>query len=488
MSRVIVLGAGPIGMATAMLLARDGHVVTVYEKDEQAPPAAPQDAWEQWERGGVAQFRHTHFMMPKFRHLLDTDFPDVRAHIEALGGKRFNLINTLPPALGAQAPRPGDDSLETLTGRRPILESAFTRAAENTPGVTIVRGRAVEGPISGPARRGRFPFVAGPWRRLPRESGHIPHVVGVRTRDGKEIRADLVIDAMGRRSKLGAWVGALGGRPPYEEASDAGFAYYTRHFRSRDGSVPVYRGPFAASIGAVRILTALGDNNTWSVTVVPMAGDQPLKALRHNEVWDRVVRAIPHAAHWLDGEPLCDVLPMAGVLDRICRIVADGQPVVTGLVPVGDSWACTNPTAGRGFSMGLMHALALRAAVREHLDNPAQLAEAFDSATEETVTPWYRDQVNRDRQFTAQFQALLDGAEPVMRAPDPIMQLHATIFNAAGSDPDMARAAFEVLGCLALPSEILQRPGMREKVAAHIGQRPVAIPGPNRAELIALVS
>jgi hypothetical protein len=41
---------------------------------------------------------------------------------------------------------------------------------------------------------------------------------------------------------------------------------------------------------------------------------------------------------WIDGEPLCDVLPMAGVLDRYYRIVIDGQAVITG---------CQSATPGR---------------------------------------------------------------------------------------------------------------------------------------------
>ncbi len=52
--KVVIVGAGPIGLATAMLLARDGHQVTVLEKDPAAPPATGLEAWERWERGGVA--------------------------------------------------------------------------------------------------------------------------------------------------------------------------------------------------------------------------------------------------------------------------------------------------------------------------------------------------------------------------------------------------------------------------------------------------
>jgi hypothetical protein len=35
----------------------------------------------------------------------------------------------------------------------------------------------------------------------------------VRTASGAEIEADLVVDAMGRRSKLSQWVAGAGGRP-----------------------------------------------------------------------------------------------------------------------------------------------------------------------------------------------------------------------------------------------------------------------------------
>ena len=51
MATVLVLGAGMNGLTTAMLLARDGHEVTVLERDPAAPPPAPQ-AWDHWERPG----------------------------------------------------------------------------------------------------------------------------------------------------------------------------------------------------------------------------------------------------------------------------------------------------------------------------------------------------------------------------------------------------------------------------------------------------
>jgi flavin-dependent dehydrogenase len=110
-----------------------------------------------------------------------------------------------------------------------------------------------------------------------------------------------------------------------------------------------------------------------------------------------VVRACPRHAHWLDGEPITDIEVMAGILDRYRRFVVEDRPVATGVVAVGDAWACTNPSAGRGLSVGILHAQRLRDVVREGLDDPAVVVRRFDAVTESDVTPFFRNQIAEDR-------------------------------------------------------------------------------------------
>src|SRR4030095_3083103 len=75
---VLICGAGICGRGAALLLARDGHDVTVIERDASALPETPQEAWDAWARKGIAQFRQPHNFMPGFRQILETELPDLQ--------------------------------------------------------------------------------------------------------------------------------------------------------------------------------------------------------------------------------------------------------------------------------------------------------------------------------------------------------------------------------------------------------------------------
>jgi hypothetical protein len=130
----------------------------------------------------------------------------------------------------------------------------------------------------------------------------------------------------------------------------------------------------------------------------------------------------------------------------------------------------------------LAHAVALRDTIRTCPDDPAQLVELFDLITEETLTPWYHDQVNRDNQRAASLRAEIEGRPPEGPGDDPV----ANLMLAARVDPDAARGFLDVFSCLALPSDVLDRPGLRERVeSVATSSGPLGPPGPTREQLIA---
>ena len=165
----------------------DAAVGTVMEQDSAAAPGTPQEAWGNWTRSGVNQFRQAHFLLPAGRAILEQELPQVAAALTAAGAAQVDLLSVIPPAITDRAPRPGDDRFTTLTARRPVLEQAFAQCAQATPGLDIRRGVRVAGLTT----RGKDLAL---------------HVTGVRLEGGEQSGADLVVDAMGRRSTLPRWL------------------------------------------------------------------------------------------------------------------------------------------------------------------------------------------------------------------------------------------------------------------------------------------
>jgi 2-polyprenyl-6-methoxyphenol hydroxylase-like FAD-dependent oxidoreductase len=450
------------------MLARDGHQVTVLERDPALPPG-PEGAWEWWERRGVNQFRLLHFFQPRYREVMDANAPDVIAALLDAGALVVNPLRDAPVEVTGGF-REGDECHDAVTARRPVAEAAIARVVAATDNLEVRRGVGVVGLLTGDAT-----------------AGGVPHVVGVRTDGGEDVLADLVVDAAGRRSTLPTWLTDIGAQPPVEERADCGFVYYGRHFRSNDGSVPMAFGPFLQEYGTVSVLTLPADNGTWGVGIIASAKDKAMRTLKNLEVWTNVIKSMPLCAHWLDAEPLDDrVAVMAKIEDRHRSFVLDGDPVATGVVALGDSWACTNPSVGRGISIGTIHAVGLRDLLREMPADPVALQQQWSDITVATAEPWYRSTLAFDEGRLAEVDALLEGRT---LEPTPGFEMGKALGAAAGEDPEMLRALLDIVNVLALPDEVFARAGVLERVVELGGDwRDKQLPGPSREELVALAS
>jgi 2-polyprenyl-6-methoxyphenol hydroxylase-like FAD-dependent oxidoreductase len=470
MAKIIVLGAGLVGMSTALLLARDGHEVTVLERDSAPPPDLPTMAWDGWQRPGVSQFRQAQFLLPRWHAEMRLELPDVLDELAAAGGYRTNSVGMLPPELTGGV-RPDDDRFDIITARRPVAEAAVAAVVARTPGIRVLRGVSVTGLIAGPER------VTG-----------VPRVVGVLAHD-VALRADLVVDATGRRSAVPTLVQAIGGRRPVESRAESRFAYYARHFRSATaGDRPAATATLLSHFDSVSVLTLPCDNDTWVVNIVASSGDKDARALRDERTWQRVMTLFPHQAPWTTGVPLTGVQVFAGVEDRCRSYMVDGTPVATGLIAVGDAWACTNPSLGRGASFGILHARILRDVLRECAgDDPDQIVQVFDEATRLQLKPLFDATVAVTRHRLAEIEANIAGER--YRTEDIGWTMGNALHGAAFRDPDLLRAYLSIAAMIATPEQALAAPGLIPKVMSLSANAPrYFLPGPSRAELLAALT
>jgi 2-polyprenyl-6-methoxyphenol hydroxylase-like FAD-dependent oxidoreductase len=461
--RITVIGGGIAGLGTALACARDGHEVTMLERDDTPmPPTA--DAAFDWKRTGAPQVRHSHAFLARLRNLLRDRAPDVLASLIAAGAYEIPFTDTLPPTLTDTDPRPGDEDLVGLACRRTTFEWVLRKAVLEQPHVELRHGVAATA--------------------LDFEPGPIPRVTGV---DG--VPADLVIDARGPRSSSDEWLAAIGSKPVEEELVESGIVYFSRFYRKLREPDEVYAGAIAADIGYLKFAIFMGDNDTFSITYAIESDDETLrKRLTDPDAFEVVARSLlPAAPYRADGiaEPLTDVHVMAGLRNRYRPLVdADGTPLVHGFLAVGDASVCTNPLYGRGCSLGLVHAFGVADALTEHGDDLDALARRFAAFTIEQLHPWFRSAVMQD----AQARALNE--EIPAEDPRAFMQsvFREGLMPAMRTSPVVFRAFLKWFNLLSTPESLMADPEVVADVMAAYNDRDnhpaMPVLGPPREELL----
>jgi 2-polyprenyl-6-methoxyphenol hydroxylase-like FAD-dependent oxidoreductase len=466
--RVVVVGGGIAGLGTALACSRDGHEVTILERDDTPMPNDADAAFD-WKRTGAPQVRHSHAFLARLRKLLRERAPDVLDALLDAGAAEIPFTNNLPETLTDRGPRPGDDELVAIACRRTTFEWVLRRLVLAEPHVTLRHG-----------------VVAS---CLDAEPGAVPRVTGV---DGRP--ADLVVDARGPRSSSDDWLSAIGAPPVREELYESGIVYFSRFYRVNPGvALPSFVGPVAADLGYLKYAIFLGDNNTFSITYAIERDDEELRrALVDPQAFEVVSRAVVGIAPWrADGlaEPTTSVHVMAGLRNRYRPLVDEhGEPIVYGLAAVGDASVCTNPLYGRGCSLALVHAFGLADAIRQHPDDLAAFGRTFAEFTVHELVPWFRSAVLQDAQARAMHEEL--------SPEDPRAFMQAVfrdgLLPAMRTSPAVFRAFLRWFNLLVTPEALMEDPEVVGDVLAAYQDRdnhPAPVPlGPDRAALLERIS
>ena len=477
-----VVGGGVAGLGAALALARRGHTVTVFERDDTPMPHSADEAFD-WDRRGAPQVRHSHAFLARLVGLLKTDYPDIYQQLLDEGATEMRFGEDLPATMADFVAEPADNELSMLACRRTTFEWVLRRAALAEGRVEFRTGVAVTGLVAEPGST-------------------IPHVTGVRLADGSEAPSDLVVVATGRRSALPDWLTEIGCAPTADEIDDTGIVYFSRFYRLRDGTnYPPRTGPIGGDLGYLKYGVFVGDNRTFSVTLATPSGDQELrKRLLEPETFDSCARQLVATAPWIDGraEPITEsVHAMAGLVNLWRPYVVEGRPAATGLIPIGDAVLCTNPLYGRGCATAFWGAHLMVAAIDAHPGDQYNMLLAYDSALRAEIHPWYRAGVEQDAEGRRVAAALLAGKDPDGDTSDQRTFMRAVfrdgLLPALRRDAVVLRAFFRALNLLTAPDAMIKDPDVGARVLAVWQDRdnrpPEAGLGPKRrADLLALLA
>jgi 2-polyprenyl-6-methoxyphenol hydroxylase-like FAD-dependent oxidoreductase len=479
---VAVVGGGVAGLGAALALARRGHSVVVFERDDTPMPHSADDAFE-WDRRGAPQVRHSHAFLARLVGLLKADYADIYQQLLDEGATEMRFGDDLPATMVDFEHQPEDDELSMLACRRTTFEWVLRRAALAEGRVEFRTGTAVNGLTAA-------------------RSSSIPRVTGVRLADGSTAPSDLVIVAAGRRSNLPDWLESIGCQPIEEAVDDTGIVYFSRFYRLLEGATyPPRTGPIGGDLGYLKYGVFVGDNRTFSVTLATPTNDQELrKTLTDPDIFDSCARQLVATAPWLDGraEPITEAVHvMAGLINRWQQYVVGERPLATGFIPVGDAVLCTNPLYGRGCSTAFWGAHLMVAAIDAHPDDPEAMLLTYEASLRAEIYPWYRASVEQDAEARRVAAALLAGEDPDGDPTDQRSFMRAVfrdgLLPALRRDPVVLRAFFRALNLLTPPDAMIKDPDVGARVLTVWQDRANRPPEPalgpkRRADLLALLA
>jgi 2-polyprenyl-6-methoxyphenol hydroxylase-like FAD-dependent oxidoreductase len=453
--KVIVAGGGVAGLAASLAMARAGHDAVVLERDRVHPGGPPDGAFELGRRG-IPHYFQPHSFLPRGRRLLSDWAPDVLDLLVDAGADPQDV------ALKLRGPRqPGDEELVYLWVRRPIIEWALRRAAAAEPAIEIRSGVQVTG-------------------LLTSENG-VARARGVAVDEGDPVRGDFVVDALGRYRCPPAWPRAAG------KPTDSGAIYYCRYFELAAGvehlDAPILNP--RGDLGYMGFNTFRGDNRTFAVILLTPAADRELRVLRHEPAWRAACSAITPLDVMISPDharPITDVMPMGGLMN----VDRTGDPLVAGIVAVGDAFCHTDPAFAYGLSFALAHAHALAHASAEAPDLDA-IAERYRAAAAPEAHERYALACATDAA-----RSLRWAGEPLeIGRRDgcyPLFSL-AGALAAAPHDDAVLRRTIRRIGLLDRTAAFDEDDALHHRIETILRTAgPSSPPGPPRQELLARVS
>ncbi|HVV18099.1 MAG TPA: FAD-dependent oxidoreductase [Pseudonocardiaceae bacterium] len=418
----VVLGGSIAGLLAARVLSDHADTVVVIDRDDPGASADP--------RPGVPQGAQIHALLPGGLVQLERWFPGFAEEALAEGARpappeiRGTYLDGVRKVRGSSA--------MMLTGTRPFLESLIRRRTLALPNVKTITAR-----VTG------LEFTADAVTGVHYESDGAP---------GAE-RADFVVDAMGRSSRLGEWLAQAGWERPPMRRMTVDLNYATALLPSAEtdpdvnGLVALRSPDKSPEVAGAALCQVEGDR--WMIMLAGYVDHRP----------GRTAEDLVHLCR-TEFPPEFGQVAGNGVIGDVGSYRhADSRRrdfhlltrLPAGLAAVGDAVASFNPVYGQGMSSAALHASCLSEYLRSEPDL-TRPARGFFALQRVVVDAAWDISTGADLALPH-----VDGPYP--RGYRVLSRLNTMIVAASAVDPVLARKFDEVTFMRAHPST-LATPGV----------------------------
>lgn len=346
MDTAVVLGGSIAGLLAARVLCDHAATVIVIDRDDPGAGAGL--------RPGVPQATQQHSLLPAGLIQLERWFPGFTEQALGAGavaappsGRRFYFQGVR---------RGGGSQAMMLTATRPFIEEQIRRHTLSLPNVKTTTAR-----VTG------LEFGADAVTGVRHESGG---------QDGVE-RADFVVDAMGRSSRLSEWLAHAGWERPAVQRIQVDLNYATALLRRKEGD-PEVNGVLALRVPVTGVAGAALSQVEGGRWLIGMAGYLDSRPGRTAEDLVRRCKTEfpPEFGQVADNEVLGEIRSFRHA-DSLRRDFHALTRMPARLVAMGDAVAATNPVYGQGMASAALQASCLSEYLRSGPDLSRPAREFF---------------------------------------------------------------------------------------------------------------